>query len=97
VIAVTDLWTEWSIGLGSRPSIQQLDSTWGTKWKDQNERQFYSRRLPIIKAIRELHGAATLLQQTASQLEKQRGLMTLNKFGKTLKRQAAGATALESE
>jgi hypothetical protein len=74
VITATDLWTEWSIGLGSGPSIQQLDSTWGAKWKDQNERQFYSRRLPIIKAIRELHasGAATSLQQAASQLEKQR-------------------------
>jgi transcriptional activator of glycolytic enzymes GCR1 len=72
VITVTDLWTEWSIGLG--PSIQQLDFTWGAKCKDQNERQFYSRRLPIIKAIRDLHasGAATSLQQAASQLEKQR-------------------------
>ncbi|KAN0069507.1 hypothetical protein V8E54_012522 [Elaphomyces granulatus] len=44
-----------------------------------------------------ISGAATSLQQAASQLEKQRGPVTLNKFGKTLKKQAAGATASESE
>jgi hypothetical protein len=99
VDTVPDLWTEWSIGLGSGPSIEQLDSTWGAKWKDQNERQFYSRRLPIIKALRQLHasGAATSLQQAATQLETQRGSMTLNKFRKRLKQEAAGATASGSE
>jgi transcriptional activator of glycolytic enzymes GCR1 len=60
VITVTDLWTEWSIGLGSG----QLDSSWGAKWMDQNERQLYSRRLPIIKAIH-ASGAATSLQQAS--------------------------------
>ena len=72
------------------PSIQQLDY-----WKDRNERQFYSRCLPIIKALQELHasGAATSLEQAASW--KSRGSMTLNKFGKTLKKQAEGATASE--
>ena len=38
---VTDLWTEWSLGLGPGPSIQQLDSVWGAKWRDQTERPFY--------------------------------------------------------
>ncbi|KAN0087358.1 hypothetical protein V8E54_001046 [Elaphomyces granulatus] len=27
---------EWSLGLASEPSIQQLDSAWGAKWRDQN-------------------------------------------------------------
>ena len=95
ITTVVDLWKEWSIGLESGPSIQQLDSTWGAKWKDQNERQFYSRRLPIVKAIQQRYasGKATSLQEAAVQLETLRlqggESMSLNKFGKVLKEATA--------
>lgn len=96
VTTVVDLWKEWSIGLESGPSIQQLDSTWGARWKDQNESQFYSRRLPIIRAIQQrcASGKASSLQEAAAQLETLRlqggGSMSLNKFAKVLKEAAGG-------
>jgi len=95
ITTVVDLWKEWSIGLESGPSIQQLDSTWGAKWKDQNERQFYSRRLPIVKAIQQRYasGKASSLQEAAARLETLRlqggESMSLNKFGKVLKEATA--------
>jgi hypothetical protein len=54
VNTVTELWREWSVGLGGGPSIMQLNVTWGSRWKAGNEGQFYSRRLSIIKAIEAL-------------------------------------------
>ena len=95
VTTVTGLWEEWTVGRGSGPSVEQLDSAWGPRWRDQTERQFYSRRLPIIKAIQGRHasGIASSLQEAAVQVEglrtEQHGGMSLNKFGKALK-EAAG-------
>jgi Centromere DNA-binding protein complex CBF3 subunit, domain 2/Transcriptional activator of glycolytic enzymes len=97
VNTVTALWGEWSLGRGSGPSIQQLDSTWGAKWRDSTEKQFYHRRLPIIKAIQQRYEAsqASSLQEAAVQLEMLRMQVhegiSLNRFGKVLKEQAAGA------
>ncbi|KAN0085565.1 Transcriptional activator of glycolytic enzymes domain containing protein, partial [Elaphomyces granulatus] len=91
VTTVTDLWEEWTVGRGSGPSVEQLDSAWGPRWRDQTERQFYSRRLPIIKAIQGRHasGIASSLQEAAVQVEglrtEQHGGISLNKFGKVLK------------
>ena len=98
VTTVPELWNEWSLGRGSGPSIQQLDSAWGAKWRDPTEKQFYHRRLSIIKAIRRQHesGQASSLQEGAVQLEALRtGIhegMSLNKFNKVLREAAAGAT-----
>ena len=92
----TALWGEWSLGRGSGPSIQQLDSTWGAKWRDPTEKQFYHRRLPIIKAIQQRYEAsqASSLQEGAVPLEMLRmqvhGGISLNKFGKVLREKAAG-------
>jgi len=67
------------------PSIQQLDSAWGAKWRDQNERQFYSHRLPIIQAIQRRHasGQASSLMEAAVKVEALRtethGGMSLNR------------------
>jgi hypothetical protein len=91
VTTVVDLWKEWSVGLESGPSIQQLDSIWGAKWRDQTEKQFYGRRLPVIKAIQQRHasGKASSLQEAAAQLETLRlqggRSISLHKFSKTLK------------
>jgi hypothetical protein len=91
VTTVPELWNEWSLGRGSGPSIQQLDSAWGAKWRDPTEKQFYHRRLSIIKAIQRRHesGQASSLQEGAVQLEALRtGVhegMSLNKFNKVLR------------
>jgi hypothetical protein len=66
----------------------QLNATWGSKWKASNEGQFYSRRLPIIKAIKALvdKGKASTQQKTAATLETLRlqGNISLNKFRQNL-------------
>jgi hypothetical protein len=63
----------------------------------RTEKQFYSRRLPIIKAIQQRHesGKASSLHEGAVQVEALRththGTMSLNKLGKVLREAAAGA------
>jgi hypothetical protein len=86
VTKVTELWREWSIGWAGGPSIMQLNATWGARWKANNECQYYSRRLPIIKAIEGLvaRGQAFTHQEAAVTLETLRlqGNISLNRFGK---------------
>jgi hypothetical protein len=88
VNTVTELWREWSVGLGNGPSIIQLNATWGSRWKAGNKGQFYSRRLPIIKAIKALvdKGKAFTQQEAAATLKTLRlqGNISLNKFGQNL-------------
>ena len=54
VKSVRALWREWTEGLGGSPSIAALDSKWGSKWRAgrQNELQWYSLRLKVIKEIK---------------------------------------------
>ena len=59
------------MGLNFRPSILQLNATWGARWKAGAEIQYYYCRLPIIKAIECLHvsGEASTLLEAAARLE----------------------------
>jgi hypothetical protein len=72
-------------GLYGGPSIIQLNATWGARWKASKEAQFYSRRLPIIRAIEGLvaKGKASSTQEAAAMLEALRlqGNISLNKLG----------------
>jgi len=53
ISTVTDLWREWTVGLGGGPSIQMLEETRGSSWCEGNERRFYNRRKIIINKIRQ--------------------------------------------
>lgn len=50
---VEALWHEWTVGLQGNPSIRALDTKWGSQWRAgrQNELQWYSLRLEVIKEI----------------------------------------------
>ena len=56
VKTVKALWREWTIGLGGSPSIDALNFKWGSRWRAgrQNELQWYSLRLEVIKEIRHI-------------------------------------------
>ena len=50
---VSDVWREYTHGLGGSPSIEQLDLQFGNSWRQSTaERKFFSRRLKIYKAIK---------------------------------------------
>jgi hypothetical protein len=67
VKTVEMLWREWTVGLGGKPSINALDSTWGSRWRSgrQSELQWYSLRLEVIKEIRRLARAHRISEQQA--------------------------------
>jgi len=49
---VRQLWDEWFTSLNGRPSIDQLNQEWGSRWRmDSKEINFYSRRKVIIDEI----------------------------------------------
>ncbi|KAL3675821.1 hypothetical protein R1sor_025769 [Riccia sorocarpa] len=51
IITVTDLWREWTEGLGGGPSVKELERKWGTAWCEGNERRFFNRRKIVLEAI----------------------------------------------
>lgn len=52
ITTVTDLWREWTVGLGSGLAVQRLEETYGARWRpDQSERVFFSRRLVVIREV----------------------------------------------
>ncbi|KAM4054438.1 transcriptional activator of glycolytic enzymes domain-containing protein [Hirsutella rhossiliensis] len=56
VKTVEALWSEWTVGLRGRPAIADLDGRWGSRCRAgrQNELQWYSLRLEVIKEIRKV-------------------------------------------
>lgn len=92
---VTDLWLEWSVGWGGRPSIQSLDDTWGHRWRQGNEAAFYCRRRRIIDEIRRLtqrDGRVLSLTAAAEELEgrRRREGLSLLKLNELLRRPREG-------
>lgn len=67
VKTVRALWQEWNIGLGGRPSVAALDLKWGSKWRAgrQNELQWYSLRLEVIKEIRRIAQGQRISEEAA--------------------------------
>ena len=45
ISTVHDLWREWSIGLGTGPSVKSLEEAWGPRWRQTpTETRFFNRR-----------------------------------------------------
>ena len=67
VKTVKALWREWTVGLGGNPSIDVLDSKWGSRWRAgrQSELQWYSLRLEVIKEIRRVARAQRISEEPA--------------------------------
>jgi hypothetical protein len=67
VRTVEALWREWTVGLQGSPSIDMLDRRWGSRWRAgrQNELQWYSLRLEVIKEIRRIAQAQRTGEEAA--------------------------------
>jgi hypothetical protein len=67
VKTVRALWQEWTVGLGGSPSVAALDLKWGSRWRAgrQNELQWYSLRLEVIKEIRRVAQAQRVSEEAA--------------------------------
>lgn len=91
VATVPDLWREWTVGLGGLPAIAALDATYGSRWRAQSERQYYSMRKVIIDEIIALAGNSLEDQEAVAAaveaLERQRvqGKASLDKLIKVIK------------
>ena len=69
---ITDLWEEWTVGLGGQPSVEDLDERWGSRWWHGAEFQFYSRRKVVITEIKRLVAGGREAREVVDSLEAQR-------------------------
>ena len=67
VKSVRALWRKWTEGLRGNPSVAALDSKWGSRWRAgrQNELQWYSLRLEVIKEIKRVAQAQRVSEEAA--------------------------------
>lgn len=82
IATVPDLWREWTAGLGSGPSVQSLEDTYGAAWRpSQDERVFFSRRKVIINEIRTRQAAAASPLAAVEELKLVRQRANLSLYG----------------
>lgn len=95
ISTVHDLWREWSIGLGTGPSVKSLEEAWGPRWRQTpTETRFFNRRRIIIdevnrlvkesgvtveEAVRSLDGKIQESTKSLNWLQKQISLRSANK------------------
>ncbi|KAM4067456.1 centromere DNA-binding protein complex CBF3 subunit [Hirsutella rhossiliensis] len=87
---VEALWSEWTVGLRGGPAIADLDSRWGSCWRagQQNELQWYSLRLEVIREIRKVAKAHRCSEEAATHivnLQQQQTGRSLDVFCKQLR------------
>ncbi|KAI3638343.1 hypothetical protein MIR68_003954 [Amoeboaphelidium protococcarum] len=90
VVTVSTLWQEWTSGIAGGPAVQDLEATFGTKWrKDQTESKFFNRRRVIIDEIKRIvnENVASCEQEAVRLLEIKRSsnLWSLDKLMKSIK------------
>lgn len=75
VNTIPDLWREWTVGLGSLPSVRELDAAYGSRWRSSSERQYYSMRKVLIDEIVARAGGiedAAALEAAVASMEEER-------------------------
>jgi hypothetical protein len=100
VKTVERLWREWTAGLRGQPSIRQLDSRWGSRWRSgcQPELQWYSLRQEVVREVVRMAQAGRCSEEQAMwalHAEQQRTGCSLDQFCKRLRaaRKAKAAVA----
>lgn len=74
ISTVSELWTEWHVGLSTHPSIEYLDQTYGCKWRSSSkEAKFYSRRHYVIKYVRSLVNRGLSIESALKTLSQIKG------------------------
>lgn len=93
--SIPDLWREWTQGLGKRPSVQQMETSYGVSWRrDPKEKMFFHRRKRIIDEIHRLYAlrkGRTDINLVINELESMRLRMrkSLHTFSQWLAQQNA--------
>jgi transcriptional activator of glycolytic enzymes GCR1 len=64
----TDLWKEWTMGLGGQPSVEDLDERWGSRWRHGAD----SQRKVVITEIKRLVAGGREAREVVDSLEAQR-------------------------
>ena len=61
ISTVADLWREYSVGIGGRPSVQSQYEVKGHSWaKNDSERKHFQRRMVVVKKIKQLASEHTV-------------------------------------
>jgi hypothetical protein len=70
---ILDLWREWTVGvLPGKPSIEQLNEKYGSKWRVGKEANFYSTRKVLIDEIKRRAGPGGDCEAVVALLEEER-------------------------
>ena len=99
VKTVEALWREWTVGIRGSIAIAELDSRWGSRWRSgrQNELQWYSLRLEVIKESRRVAKAHRCSEEAAMHMvnmQQQQTGCSLDLFCKRLRANRMGQIAL---
>ncbi|KAI2636795.1 transcriptional activator of glycolytic enzymes-domain-containing protein [Xylaria nigripes] len=78
---VEEVWKEYREGMDGQPAIEQLDATWGSRWRPEPRgRTWYSRRKVIWDKIREFTAEGMDEKAAVQEVEKLRDGGTINKL-----------------
>jgi hypothetical protein len=90
IFTVSQLWREWTVGVGGGPSVQGLEELYGTFWRQKHsETVMYGRRKIIIDEIRRRQAEGINVGAAVKEVElmRQRGQLSLYQLYQLLNRQ----------
>ncbi|OWZ15572.1 hypothetical protein PHMEG_00010762 [Phytophthora megakarya] len=86
VSTVKELWTEWHDGIANQPSIQHLENTYGTKWRQSSkEAKFYSRTLCVINYVHTLVSGGLTTEAALERADMERGRRSIDALSKYIR------------
>lgn len=78
---VEEVWREYREGMDGQPAIEELDATWGSRWRPEPRgRTWYSRRKVIWDKIKEYIESGMREDVAVQEVEKLRDGGTINKL-----------------
>ncbi|KAI1088996.1 transcriptional activator of glycolytic enzymes-domain-containing protein [Rostrohypoxylon terebratum] len=81
VSSVEEVWKEYREGMDGQPAIEELDATWGSRWRPEPRgRTWYSRRKVIWDKIKEFMTEGLDEDEAVKEVEKLRDGNTINKL-----------------
>lgn len=95
VATVEEVWKEYKEGINDQPAIEELDATWGSRWRPEPRgRTWYSRRKVIWDKIKDHMADGMEEDEAVREVEKLRDGGTINKLIRMLQdeRKDKGAT-----
>ncbi|KAK8044336.1 hypothetical protein PG993_004360 [Apiospora rasikravindrae] len=78
---VEEVWKEYREGMDGQPAIEELDATWGSRWRPEPRgRTWYSRRKVIWDKIKDFIAEGMEEDEAVKEVEKLRDGGTINKL-----------------